>query len=374
MLEKEFARSTSFPQETLVVPAAASFGASKRYMLPYQVTGPPIYLAQLSSTSILAGTRYIFDSADIAMHDELASFWNDHTIEIKARGTKRAPDRNVIVTFSREPNTRIPAGIHLMNEYSNNYFHFIAEILPRLMFADAGNIPPDIPLLMDEGLHENFLRLIDLLNVNRRSILPLKRNVLYKVDDLFYPSDAAQVLEIYRRPPTHEEAFLPVGQIKKARGLVRNRLAIDEFSQKRRKLYISQPNGIRRLLNEPELIAKLIDRDFEVVNINGLPIEAQIKLFASADLVIMPYGDAAANVIWCNPGCCVIILLSDSPAHNTFLWRLIALVGGARIAFQVGPRATRSADIDAANDDYNIDIPLLLNELKALNAATSASH
>ena len=42
-------------------------------------------------------------------------------------------------------NQEIATGINLMHEYSNNYFHFVAETLPRLVLADEAGLPDDLP-------------------------------------------------------------------------------------------------------------------------------------------------------------------------------------------------------------------------------------
>ena len=53
-----------------------------------------------------------------------AAFWNN---------------RKVFFDFA--PNQEIATGINLMHEYSNNYFHFVAETLPRLVLADEAGLP-----------------------------------------------------------------------------------------------------------------------------------------------------------------------------------------------------------------------------------------
>ena len=99
------------------------------------------YVAKLDHAVLLAGTRYMI-ARDHIIHDEVAAYQDEPAAALKYyRAAFWNNRKEVFFDFALRPNQEIATGINLMHEYSNNYFHFVAETLPRLVLADEAGLP-----------------------------------------------------------------------------------------------------------------------------------------------------------------------------------------------------------------------------------------
>ncbi|MEI9864579.1 MAG: glycosyltransferase family 61 protein [Limisphaerales bacterium] len=70
-----------------------------------------------------------------------------------------------------------------------------------------------------------------------------------------------------------------------------------------RKLYLTRnQTWSRNVVNEAELIPRLRERGFEIVDCAALNFDEQVKLFAEAACVVGPHGAAFTNILWSPPG------------------------------------------------------------------------
>lgn len=70
-----------------------------------------------------------------------------------------------------------------------------------------------------------------------------------------------------------------------------------------RRIYLSREGAaIRRVTNEPAIVAMLSRYGFESIEPGSIPFKQQAELFRSADIIVGPHGAALANLIFCRPG------------------------------------------------------------------------
>ena len=70
-----------------------------------------------------------------------------------------------------------------------------------------------------------------------------------------------------------------------------------------KRIYLSREGAaIRRVTNEPDIVAMLSRYGFESVEPGGIPFSRQAELFQSADIIVSPHGAALANLMFCRPG------------------------------------------------------------------------
>jgi hypothetical protein len=80
----------------------------------------------------------------------------------------------------------------------------------------------------------------------------------------------------------------------------------------RRRLYWSRSRvEARRLINEGEIEAMFVAYGFTVVNPELLPVDEQIRLIASAEMIAGPGGSAIHSLVFASADCKVLILSSD---------------------------------------------------------------
>ena len=72
-------------------------------------------------------------------------------------------------------------------------------------------------------------------------------------------------------------------------------------------IYIRREDAnYRKVLNEADLIEKLRNQGFEVINPHHYEILDQMKIFSSAEVIISPHGSNLSNIIFCNKGAKII--------------------------------------------------------------------
>lgn len=86
-----------------------------------------------------------------------------------------------------------------------------------------------------------------------------------------------------------------------------------------RKIYLSRKDATRRrMLNEPELTARLKQIGFEIWRLDGMTVAEQQDLLASARVVVAEHGAALTNIVWCPKGATVVDIHPSVPAMPCF--------------------------------------------------------
>ena len=193
--------------------------------------------------------------------------------------------------------------IYLGSSYS--WYHFIIEQLSNLMhFPDL--LENRIPIIIQSGLPRNIIELSTLLTGTTPIQIPFGSAVVSK--HLYLIQDASLV--------TNES---PRKRIPAIRALSES-LATEIVRGESRKIYIYRPKGLLRSLhNKDEVLKLMIDLGIEVVNPEALDLKETMRLFKSATMIIGESGAAFTNLIFCEPNCRVLELLS--PVVGGTFWR-----------------------------------------------------
>jgi capsular polysaccharide biosynthesis protein len=182
---------------------------------------------------------------------------------------------------------RLPHAAHLCGEHatlitqwSENYFHWLLDALPRLAVLDEARLG-DLPLIVPERLSPFQRDSLALLGIHPRRLSPLT-GLHVRPDVLVWPSPAGHT--------GHPAAW--------ACAWLRERL-VSRAQPVRTRLYVSRSGAARRrMLNEDEVVAALEPLGFEAVQPERLSFSAQIDLFASAQAVVAPHGAGLTNVVF----------------------------------------------------------------------------
>ncbi|WP_438858437.1 glycosyltransferase family 61 protein [Achromobacter spanius] len=317
------------------------------------------YVALLHDALALGGTRYIAAGEKIR-HDETAAFRNVKDAAIKYHRANLTSTGNLMLNFQLKPANWVDAGIDLMHEYSNNYFHFVAETLPRMILAEEAGLPADVPYIVERDLHNNMSMLLAMANPSGRPVLPVESDTMYRVGALYIPSDVTSVVDSYEAGDAGRLSCLDVPRIRTA--VARCKAAVpSRGAARKRKIYAGRSGGLRQLTNQQELEEALAARGFEIIRTDSLDIKTQITIFRDAEVIIAPTGAQLTNVVWAEPGTQVIVLASDHPSHQLYLWELLGRVSRAQVTCVIGPRAFVRNDKYSVHDDYSINVQNVLD-------------
>jgi hypothetical protein len=133
-----------------------------------------------------------------------------------------------------------------------------------------------------------------------------------------------------------------------------------------RRIYVAR-GGRRRVKNQDQLRRTLEAVGVETLDDVPRDVEAQIRLFRGAELIISPHGSALGNLVWCEPGTRVIELLSSSYALNFFLY--LSRLLGLRYSYLVDP-SRRALHWTNTAEDIAVDTDALRREIERLDSRT----
>jgi len=179
---------------------------------------------------------------------------------------------------------RIDKNYLIITDYwSNNYFHWFSEALPRLLNAQAIKNDVSIILLPLSYEKKNFvIESLDLLNIPYE--FTEKKVNLYVKKILFAPhliTSGHHIPKIMK-------------QLKKE--------LIKKDTQSRykiRRMYISRQNAtLRNILNEEELFPILKKYHFEVVKMENYSWQEQVLMMKDVEYLVGPHGAGLTNMLF----------------------------------------------------------------------------
>ncbi|MCM3603367.1 glycosyltransferase family 61 protein [Robertmurraya korlensis] len=188
---------------------------------------------------------------------------------------------------------------------SNNYYHWMFDILPRFDLVRKSNIEIDY-YVVNQCNFSYQTDTLDLLRIPKEKIIQSSTDMFIQSKNLVVPSLpgyttkwASDFLRQY---------FLP---------LVEN-----ETSPYGERIYITRNDAnSRRVVNEEEIINFLKNHGFTIVCLQNLSVLEQINMFSKAKYIISPHGAGLTNLTFCQPGTKVIEFFSPNYLNPCY-WHL----------------------------------------------------
>lgn len=221
-----------------------------------------------------------------------------------------------------------------MSRGSENFSHVIADLLAQIWQIRAAGAEPDCWLTPPAGNTwlDELLGLVGIPGSRRVSLDDT--NVSAERLVVATPSGFAPFTACWVRPAV-EALFGDVGRGGN-RVIVRRRRATR-----------------RRWLDEDDVVRALADIGFEAFDFETLPVADQIKLAASADVLLGAHGAGLVHTLFARRGGCLFEVAPPSIDHPDY-WGLAAAAGQRyrRITTDIG--ASRTHDYDILND-FSVD-------------------
>jgi capsular polysaccharide biosynthesis protein len=348
---------------------------------PLQVFGPPKYQnRQLPAQSVpvlaggygLAYQRNIiaFGGSRILFDANTGTAYSD---ELSAETARLYHPRGGICSGLGPGHTRLqlrqvagrhPSGILLCSEYDWNYFHFTAEVLPRLRTVEKATIPTEVPIFVTAGLHENLRLGLTRMVGDTRRIETLTLGLPYFFEELYLPIDPVSVHDNYWSPvrPGKDSYMDPGGLLYVRQKLLRTRRGTSARSRFGKRIYLARTSSaIRKPGNLKAVEVLLKDHGFSVVDTGSLTLDEQIEAFSGADTIIGPTGAAMTNLLFCQPGTSVLVFFGEHIAMNHYYFSHLAETAGAHLRVLVCPMVPvsqrRLPAVFAMHEDYEVPLP-----------------
>lgn len=285
---------------------------------------PEGYLAEISNATVIGGTNLVLTDEGEALYDELA-LAEEGRYGLKTSSIKMAAGGNLLAKFTKSRNPVVlDRAIHLCQDHSANYFHWLVECLPRLQTLEKFPHLGGIPLLIDANLPKQQLEALDLVDTENHPIVHLERGQAVQVEKLYYPSDLSVIHDNYEYPVAFDKDILicPAALVFIREACLSK--ANPPLNDSPPRIFVSRGGAaIRRLENEGEIELMLQEFGFVTIRPEQLGFLDQVRIFSNAEFLVGPTGVGLANMLFTPSGCKVIILTSDNPQSNFYIYSQI---------------------------------------------------
>jgi capsular polysaccharide biosynthesis protein len=266
-------------------------------------------------------------------------------------GVERPSQHPVFLRLRLPEVTSVPGSVGVLTTRgSENYYHFLTDVLPRLELLRRGGAAPEFFLV---NRRTRFQRdLLDHLGLTADRCLGSDKYPHLRADELVVPS-------------------LPDDDLRTPRWIVpwlRAQFLPDAVAAPHRRLYVSRGSvrHTRRVNNEATLLAALEPLGFEAIDPGAMSPAEQVRAFAEAECVVGPHGAGLTNLAFAPPGAAVVELFARDYVNECF-WALASTVEGLRYRYLVGDGTPiRSRRNRGVASDITVDPAQLLRLLDGL--------
>ncbi len=336
-----------------------------------EVASPDVHLLEFRDVQVV-GLNLAIIRGDKAFHPELSYTEPTHDYKTPDLCQFESGERKRLAfnVHSRPlVKKRIKVGFHLLKEHSYNYYHWLAECLPRLAYfcENVKRVQPDqeIFVLIDSFLGEQYKEAIRrIINFPFR-LQVVRRGELVHCDRLFYVSPFWYALDNSKH------------QVDPQRDFAVDKFAIEVLrcsccpagtnTKPSRKIYLPRvATQVRRIINAPEVEQVMRENGFEIIHAHQFTFAQQVELFASVKIIVGATGAAFSNMVFMQPGSkAVIISPKQLEVFNYYIFQQHADVAGVELMHLLA--VPEKHDGFFVHDDFSVNCDDLRALLKRLN-------
>jgi len=314
------------------VDAVQCFGWSNR-----KYDFPEIFLTVLHSTVIGGGTNFILKNETV-LHHGLYDFDRDKTSEeLHGRILIRLRSKNAYWLINDKSPVHFEKAATFLDACAGNYSHWLTEVLPRIMLFCGDERFTDVPIIINEGLHDNILESLYIVAGEKRDIIALPSGRCLEVDHLYVVSPTGYVpfgVRSKKAQDVPHGVFSPYA-LTNLSLKVRDHVGRNEESSPK-KILIRRNTGVRSLTNYSDIENLLVDRGFVIIEPENLDFREQVRIFSQADIVVGATGAALVNLMFCKPHARIIILMAQHAHMPYWYWQNIACAVNCHTTYVLG--------------------------------------
>ena len=204
---------------------------------------------------------------------------------------------------------QLPSAIFLLTpEAKENYYHWMTDLLPRLLLIRKINLPDfdNRSIIIHHPAAAYEADTFSLLDIPARQIVRLKPFETAQANDLV----VADYYDNARAFPTWKRQLLDEFK--------QHVIASSPIDQPYEKIYLYRGNQRKRcLIGEDRLVSVLKRQGFRIVDPQQLSLTEQINQVARASVIVALHGAALTNTIFCREATLIVELRStiNPPEH-----------------------------------------------------------
>lgn len=300
-------------------------------------------VAVFENAEVRGGSNFIFLSDGRVLHHDLMNFATDRVPEEGGRQGLRfdvACGKIWCVNLA-SVGRGIAEGAVFCDGVARNYAHWLTEVLPRIALFYADPSRSGIPLIVDQGLHENIMASLRTVLPSQSKIYILPCGVSLSIKKLHYVHAVGYIPFEPRGSKAigHSDGVFAPEAMKSMVLRIKACFPMHE-AKSRRRIYVKRNSSIRHMVNSAEVEAMLVGMGFVVVEPEKLKFEEQVRIFHDAEVVVGATGAAMANLLFCRAPCRIVIFMSTHPDTPYYYWQSVATSVGLEVGYVLCPPAS----------------------------------
>jgi hypothetical protein len=260
----------------------------------------------------------------------------------------------------------IPEGILLSSRADTNWFHWLIETLPKLLFMET-MAPKNVPVIISERIPNSAKESVKLLT--DRKIIEVSPSTATRVGKLYVASPVLfhpDPAELHLNPITNR---INLGSLVllRERILSKAKQSMSGTSSSQ-SIYIARSSGSRSLVNSRRVATTLRRFGFVVHDPANMSFLEQVVAFHSAKRIVLVGGASMANLIFCSEGAAVVALRSKF-TDGYKMPEILAGVAGARVLSVSGRpvgNAFRTSYLEKVHAHYQVGIRALSKAVRRI--------
>jgi capsular polysaccharide biosynthesis protein len=270
-----------------------------------KVQQPEVFAASIPQPRILSQTGIIIAPDDQVF--EQSCCWKSHflTRDIEYNSLRR----------KLNPQKLPGSYITLLSRHSASFYHWFTECLLRLYVVES---LPALPILIQDDLRDWQRESLAQLGINGERLVQLPAGC-YEVDQLYFPSFPGYAT--FTKDWTFSWADWTLVWLH------------EKFCGRRKvdpgkRIYVSREGAAhRRVVNEPEVMRRLEQEGFLIVNANPLSNAEKIELFGDASLIVSAHGAGLTHLLFAPEGAKVVEALDPFHLAGGLYYQMAASLG-----------------------------------------------
>jgi capsular polysaccharide biosynthesis protein len=253
-------------------------------------------------------------------------------------------ERCLIFRRRRFPKPKqLPGTFATLSYPDNNYYHWVAESLPRLHLLE-GYLEALDGIFVPRGVI--YSQSLAAFGIRESQLVPLDTMSHYQPQKLLVPQYCGG-LNIATWVPTY----------------LRQKVLRGKSQLQTKRIFISRRDApVRRIVNEFELATVCAEFGIEVVQLSRMDFIDQANLFNSAEFIMAPHGAGLVNVLFCQAGVKVLELMPPNFPPNVY-YSITAVTGG-EYYYMYGRTVEGRSDIHKTRHDFDVDFHVDAERLK----------
>ena len=276
----------------------------------------------LEKIKIIRNSDFFFLNNKV-FHHEFYDLHKDYTSEELHAIAKFNHFKTRVKFLDFEKNSFYNKGAIFTHSCSQNYFHWLAEVLPRINLFCKLKKYKDFPIFIDEGLNKNILRSLKLvLNKNRKIIL-VKANAYIYIKRAVYVNPLNYIPFEPRNlfsGTSYPNGLMDQYSLSKLRSIIIKKIK-PKKKISHKKIYLDRDrSAYRNILNYNDVINYYKKQEYKIIRMEKLNFDDQVYIISKADFIAGPTGASFANLLFCKKNAKVTMLFPENYHSLYFLW------------------------------------------------------